>query len=146
MRDIQMRIKARTMAFDAVIVRVGNRPCHIGDGVQKRAIDGHCLFQQILKIIRLRRQSVLPTTELIPQGLNDGNQSFRINALVEIRKRTPADFVNREVPLCMWRLAEILNGSQRANGGIEEREQVDNEDIIEKEFLISVSVLVLQGS
>ena len=45
----------------------------------------------------------------------------------------------------MRRLAEILKGSQRANGGIEECEQVDNKDIIEKEFLISVSVLVFQG-
>lgn len=35
-----------------------------------------------------------------------GTSLSEINALIEIRKRAPADSVNREVPLCLRRLGK----------------------------------------
>ena len=48
------------------------------------------------------------------------------------------------MPLRLEQRAEVLDGSQRPNGGIEKRQQVSNEHVIQKQPSVAVRVVATQ--
>ena len=137
-RDVQMRIEAGAMADGPVIVRVGHRPRDAGRRVQKRAVDRHGKPQQFAEIPFGTGASCLFHAQLAAQRLDDRDEPLRIDDPVEIRERALADPFHRKVFPRLPRLAQILDGSQRADRGIEEGQQIGDEHIVQKQPAIAV--------
>ena len=58
--------------------------------------------------------------------------------MVEVGEGALAEFFDREMFLSLPGLAEILDGPQRPQGGVEEGEEVGDEDVVEEEATIPV--------
>ena len=134
------------MSSCVMIVRVGNRPRHVGHRVQKRTVHGDGLFEQGIQVGIVATMWDLFVGELRSQRRDDGIQPLWIDQPIKIRQRALADFADGEMFLCLLCLADVFDGSQGPNRGIEKREQVDDKHIIEKEFTIAMLAILPEAT
>ena len=64
--------------------------------------------------------------------------------MIEIGKGALAEPADGEMLLGLSRLAEILEGSQGPQRGVEEGEEVGDEDVVEEELAIPVRILLVE--
>jgi hypothetical protein len=83
---------------------------------------------------------------MIAEQGDDRVEQRRVGDPLEVGERAPGDAIDREEPLGLLRPAEVLDGAERADGRIEEGQQVADQDIVEVEDAIAVGVLGPQGA
>ena len=111
--------------------------CRRHDG--EEAPNGHrALKQRTQVLVASPRLGRLLTRQPRSQRRQDRLQALRLDQAIKVRQCAAADLLHREMPLRLERCAEVLDGSQRPNGGIEKRQQVSNEHVIQKQPSVAV--------
>jgi hypothetical protein len=75
-----------------------------------------------------------------PEVIEDRLQSGRVGPLVEVGEGALAEFPDGEVFLSLSSLAEIHHGPEGSQRGVEEGQEVGDEDVVEEEVAIAVGI------
>jgi hypothetical protein len=133
--DIDMKVETSP----GLTAPAANRPKDGGGGFEEGAIDGEDLTVQSGK--RPGGLSLPRFEDFASELIEDRLQPGRVGQLVEVGQGTFTEFPDGEMFLGLSRPAEILNGSEGSQRGIEESEKVGDKDIVEEKVAISMGTL-----
>jgi hypothetical protein len=119
-----------------------NRPSHVGRDGEERTIDRQH-FTQGLRQIGGQAAPAPPCCGLL-QARHDRLQQGWIGHAMEVREGALAQATRRKMPLRLPSLTEILDRPQTPQRRIEERQQVCNHHVVEKQLAIAMRRAVAQ--
>jgi hypothetical protein len=136
---VQVDIQANAGAALALVSAMHDSPGNIGSDAEKGAVDGQNLMQTCWQVLGTPRfRSVRHRGD---QSLDDGLQQVGIDDAVEIRDRAARQTGHGKMSLGLPRLAEVFQGPQSTQGGIEKGQQISDDDVVQKELSIAMTVL-----
>ena len=136
---VEVHVEPDAGPFFAPVGAMRDGPGHVGGHREKRSVDGQHLAERFGQTGGRRPQSFCGGDGL--QSFDDRLKQRRIGDTVKIGERAFAETSHGQMPLGLPRLAEIFDGSQTSQGGIEERQQMGDHHIVEKQPPVAVSVV-----
>ena len=109
--------------------------------MQESAVDGEDLSMKPRERIGGLGTFRSRLEDFAPQMIEDRLQPGRVGEFVEVGKGAPAELADGQVLLSLPGLAEILDGPQGPQAGVEEGQERGDKDIIEEEITIAVRIL-----
>ena len=117
-----------------------DRPNDGGGRFEEGAVDGQDLAVQ--RDQRLGGLGRPRFEDFTPEMIEDRLQSGGVGQLVEVGEGAFTELPDGEMFLSLPRLAEILDGPEGPQRGVEEGQEVGDKDVIEEEFSVAVGRLL----
>ena len=115
-------------------------PLDVRDGAEERSVHQDRVPQQLLEFVVAFGE----VGQAGAQVLDQRQEQFGIQDAIGIRERAAAQALDREVILHPLRGRGVLEGSQAAQDGVEERQQVGGEQVVVMEPAVGVDVGLAQ--
>jgi hypothetical protein len=105
--------------------RATGATCDIGGQGQEGAVDGEHLADRVGQVGRGRQAAAVRLSE---QVIDDGFQDGRVDQAAKVGQGALGETVDGEVSLRLAGAAEVLQGPEGAQGGVEEGQEMGDED------------------
>ena len=124
--DVQVEVDPDAGAGLAARGRVADGPGDVGGQGQEGAVDGQHPADRVGEV---RRGLQAAPVDLLKHMVHDGPQDGRVDEAVEVGQGALGEAIDGEIPLGLAGAAEVLQGAERAEGGVEEGQEMGDEDV-----------------